>query len=184
MLKIGVLAFQGDFAAHMTMLNSLGHDTLQVTRESQLAAVDGLVLPGGESSAMLKLMPERFSTLLKHTISQGIPVLATCAGVILLAKRVFNPIQASLEILDIDVERNAYGRQVDSFVGPVLINDGSQLEGVFIRAPKISRVGKDVAVIAKEKSDAVLIKQGNVFGATFHPELSDSGRSVYKLVFG
>lgn len=198
-MRVGVLALQGDFSEHQRRINELGARAILVKRSEELQAVSALVIPGGESSTVLKLLDERFRSDLVQVIREGLPVLATCAGVILLAKGVSNPDQSSLDCIDIDVKRNAYGRQLDSFIDPALswtaegkgavqnLEWGREiaerpLEGVFIRAPKITRVGEKVSVLIRHNDDPVLVKQGNVFGATFHPELSDDALAVHQLL--
>ena len=182
---VGVLALQGDFARHAEALARAGLESREIRRTEELASVSGLVLPGGESTTYLKFFEREpgWGEALRQFAESGKPVLATCAGLILIAARVDNPPQASLKLLDVDVVRNAYGRQVDSFVGTATDEDGSTMEAVFIRAPKIARVGPSVEVLAREASDPVLVRSGNVFGATFHPELSDDP-AVHRRVFG
>ena len=184
-LPVGVLALQGDFARHAEALSRAGLESREVRRTGELRSVSGLVLPGGESTTYLKFFEREpgWGGALRQFAESGKPVLATCAGLILIAARVDNPPQASLALLDVDVVRNAYGRQVDSFVGEATGADGSSMEAVFIRAPKIARVGASVEVLARESSDPVLVRSGNVFGATFHPELSEEP-AVHRRVFG
>jgi len=173
-MKIGVLALQGDFEAHRKRLEELGAEVVLVRNPAQLDAIDGLIIPGGESSAFLKLLGEAGLEKLKQFVRLK-PTFGTCAGAILLAKEVENPHQAGLGAIDITVQRNAYGRQLDSSIREGLFQ-GSPTEMVFIRAPKISRVGPGVEVLATEGQDPVVVRQGNVMAATFHPELSTDGR--------
>jgi 5'-phosphate synthase pdxT subunit len=173
-MKIGVLALQGDFDAHRKRLEELGAEVVLVRNPAQLDAIDGLIIPGGESSTFLKLLGEAGLEKLKHFVRLK-PTFGTCAGAILLAKEVENPNQAGLGAIDITVQRNAYGRQLDSSIREGLFQ-GSPTEMVFIRAPKISRVGPGVEVLATEGQDPVVVRQGNVMAATFHPELSTDGR--------
>ena len=175
---IGVLALQGDFEAHRKRLEELGANVVLVRNPEQLDAIDGLVIPGGESSTFLKLLGETALEKLKQFVRVK-PTFGTCAGAILLAKEVENPQQAGLGAIDIDVRRNAYGRQVDSSIREGMFQ-GSPTEMVFIRAPKISRIGPKVEVIATEGGDPVMVRQGNVIAATFHPELSDD-KSIHRL---
>jgi 5'-phosphate synthase pdxT subunit len=186
-MRCGVLALQGDWAAHAAVLHDLGVETVRVRTAAELAAVDALVLPGGESTAMLKLMEaENLAADITDRIVRGMPVLATCAGVILLAART-QPPQPSLRLLDIDVERNAYGRQVHSRVAVVRLEESlgqTQTEGVFIRAPKITRTGPAVEVLGRLDSDPVLVRQGGIIAATYHPELTDDRRVHLLLVNG
>jgi 5'-phosphate synthase pdxT subunit len=173
-MKIGVLALQGDFDAHRKRLEELGAEVVLVRNAAQLDAIDGLIIPGGESSTFLKLLGEAGLEKLKQFVRLK-PTFGTCAGAILLAKEVENPNQAGLGAIDITVQRNAYGRQLDSSIREGLFQ-GSPTEMVFIRAPKISRLGSGVEVLATEGDDPVVVRQGNVMAATFHPELSTDGR--------
>ena len=180
MTVYGVLALQGDWAAHTEMLRGLGADVCAVRTASELSAVSALVVPGGESSAMLRLMePENLLHKISDRIRAGMAVLATCAGVILLAEGV-DPPQTSMGALGIDVVRNAYGRQVYSTIAEIQVSDelGAPpiLPGVFIRAPRIARLGGDVEVLGRWRGDPVLIRQGCILGATFHPELTNDRR--------
>jgi pyridoxal 5'-phosphate synthase pdxT subunit len=200
-MVIGVLALQGDFALHQQRVVDLGATALPVRDVATLRGVDALIIPGGESSTLLRLLDQTLRTELVQAISKGLPILATCAGLILLAKSASNPVQESLDLIDVDVKRNAYGRQVDSFVDPTLnwttkgraelennsVPQAKQLgsrtlEGVFIRAPKITRVGKNVTVLIERGMEPVLVKQGSILGATFHPELSQNAVSVHQLL--
>jgi pyridoxal 5'-phosphate synthase pdxT subunit len=175
-MKIGVLALQGDFDAHRKRLEELGAEVVLVRKPEQLDEVDALVIPGGESSTFLKLLGEKGFEKLKQFV-RAKPTFGTCAGAILLAKQVENPHQTGLGALDITVRRNAYGRQIDSSIrqGDSTLG-GDPLEMVFIRAPRIERVGKDVEVLAREGNDPVLVRQGKTMAATFHPELSEDKR--------
>jgi pyridoxal 5'-phosphate synthase pdxT subunit len=178
-VNVGVLALQGDFDAHRRRLESLGAEVVLVRKPAQLDEVDALVIPGGESTTFLRLLErEGFLTKLQEFVRVK-PTFGTCAGAILLATDVQNPPQLSLRALDVSIVRNAYGRQVNSFIGPAETSlPGGPLEAVFIRAPRIARVGADVEVLAREgkDQDPVLVRQGNVMAATFHPELSDDTR--------
>ena len=184
--KIGVLALQGDFAAHGRMFERTGCAWVQVRKPSQLAGVAGLVLPGGESTTQLKLMTacDMERALLEFHAS-GRPIFGTCAGVILLATEVRNPSQHCFNLLDITVERNSYGRQVDSFESSGIYRDETcaeerELEMVFIRAPRITRVGAGVQVLAWHRDEPVLVRAGTVLGATFHPEMTGD-KTVHRL---
>jgi 5'-phosphate synthase pdxT subunit len=177
-MKIGVLALQGDFDAHRRRLEELGAEVVLVRKPEQLNDVDGLVIPGGESGTFLKLLGEDGLAKLKDFV-RAKPTFGTCAGCILLATEVENPKQAGLGALDITVRRNAYGRQIDSSIRQGrFLNDSKPIEMVFIRAPKIERVGEGVEVIATEGEDKVpvLVRKGKTLAATFHPELSDDTR--------
>jgi 5'-phosphate synthase pdxT subunit len=178
-MKIGVLALQGDFDAHRRRLEELGAEVVFVKKPEQLDDIEGLIIPGGESGTFLKLLGEAGFEKLKAFVRLK-PTFGTCAGAILLAKEVDNPAQTGLGAIDIGVRRNAYGRQIDSSIreGKLLLGNsgGSSLEMVFIRAPKIERVGPGVEVIATEGDDLVAVREGNVMASTFHPELSDDTR--------
>jgi pyridoxal 5'-phosphate synthase pdxT subunit len=173
---VGVLALQGDFAAHQQALLRAGAGrVLEVRAAADLAAVDGLVIPGGESTTMLKLIDaERLFEPLREFGAHK-PIFGTCAGAILLASEVTHPAQASLALMDIAVQRNAYGRQLDSRVAHIQL-DGHELEAVFIRAPIIRRVGPGATVLATYQNDPVLVEQGRHMVATFHPELTSDIR--------
>jgi len=173
-MTIGVLALQGDFDAHRKRLEELGAKVVLVRKPEQLDEIDGLVIPGGESSTFLKLLGEKGFEKLKQFV-HGKPTFGTCAGAILLADEVENPKQKGLGVLDIRIRRNAYGRQVDSSIREGQLN-GSPIEMVFIRAPKIERLGPGVEVLATEGNDPVAVRQGRVMAATFHPELSQDPR--------
>lgn len=178
--RVGVLAIQGDYAAHAEALTEAGAEPVEVRKPEELDDLNGLVLPGGESTTMLKFLEKRhFFDALKEYCRRH-PVFGTCAGTILLARDVQNPAQRSLGVLDIVVERNAYGRQIDSSILTAQTSlPGGPLEMVFIRAPRIVRTGSAVEVLARRDDFATLVRQGNVLAATFHPELS-SDRRVHK----
>ncbi len=187
-MTIGVLALQGDFDAHRRRLAELGAEVVLVRKPEQLDAIDGLVIPGGESGTFLKLLGEQgFAKLRDFVLAK--PTFGTCAGAILLAAEIENPEQAGLGALNIRIRRNAYGRQIDSsiregkFMGHDRSGDphdgalrASPLEMVFIRAPKIVHVGEGVEVLATEGADPVAVRQGRAMAATFHPELSEDTR--------
>jgi len=173
-MKIGVLALQGDFDAHRKRLEELRAEVVLVKKPSQLDQIDGLIIPGGESSAFLKLLDEDGFAHLKEFVDEK-PTFGTCAGAILLAKEVENPHQTGLGALDITIRRNAYGRQLESSIREGSLA-GSPIEMVFIRAPKIERLGPQVEVLATEGKDPVIVRQGKTMAATFHPELSDDPR--------
>ncbi len=176
MPNIGILALQGDFDAHRQRLAELGAIPVLVRKPEQLDDLDGLVIPGGESSVFLNLLGEAgFKKLSEFVLAK--PVFGTCAGCILLAREVVSPAQNGIGALDITVRRNAYGRQIDSAIleGPSKL-EGGPLEQVYIRAPRIERVGPAVEVLAERDGYPVLIRQGRLLAATFHPELSDDTR--------
>lgn len=179
-MKIGVLAIQGDFDAHKKRLEELGAKVVLVRKPEQLDEIDGLVIPGGESGAFLKILGEQGFSKLKEFVRLK-PTFGTCAGAIMLAREVTNPDQPGLGALDIRIRRNAYGRQVDSSIREGIFA-GAPLEMVFIRAPKIERVGPGVEVIATEGKDPVAVRQGRAMAATFHPELSADSRVHQKFL--
>lgn len=174
---IGVLALQGAYAKHKAALEAAGADSRLVKRPAELDGLDGLVIPGGESTTFLKhLERDGFFEVLKGFVRET-PTFGTCAGAILLATGVKNPEQASLHAMDVTVERNAYGRQIDSAILTVPTSlPGGDLEMVFIRAPRIAAVGPEVEVLAEREGAPVLVRQGHLLAATFHPELSGDGR--------
>jgi 5'-phosphate synthase pdxT subunit len=185
--RIGILALQGDFEAHAKALTSAGAEPVLVRTAEELKGVDGLVIPGGESTTMLKLV--NFMNLREPLLefAREKPILGTCAGAILLAKEVVNPVQESFGVIDLSVERNGYGRQIDSRVASIEPAaefqeraGAGQMEAVFIRAPVIRRTGAGVRVLAQYKGDPVLVEQGRHLVATFHPELTRDSR-VHKL---
>ena len=179
--RIGVLAIQGDYAAHASALADAGAIPVEVRKREELEGLDGLIIPGGESTTMLKFLERRqlFDDL--KTFCQSHPVFGTCAGAILLAREVRNPPQASLGVLDAVIERNAYGRQIDS---SILFSEtklpGDKLEMVFIRAPRIVETGPAVEVLAHRDGKPTLVRQGKLMAATFHPELTPDDRRVHK----
>jgi len=179
--RVGVLAIQGDYAAHAEALAEVGAEPAEIRNPEELTGLDGLILPGGESTTILKFLEKQgfFETLRAFCSTQ--PVFATCAGTILLARQVTHPPQRSLGVLHATVERNAYGRQIDS---SILLGEtsllGGPLEMVFIRAPRIVQVDDDVEVLATREGFPTLVRQGVLLAATFHPELSPD-RRVHKV---
>jgi 5'-phosphate synthase pdxT subunit len=176
-LTIGVLALQGDYEAHARAFKSSGARTVLVRKAEELADLDGLVIPGGESTTMLKFLEKDgfFEALGKFASTK--PVFGTCAGSILLAREVLHPKQRSLGVLDATVERNAYGRQIDSAILTLPTEiPGGPLEMVFIRSPRITRVGEDVQVLARRDEFPVLVRQGHLLACTFHPEMTSDTR--------
>jgi len=185
--KVGVLALQGDFEAHSRALARVGAQPVLARSASDLDALDGLVIPGGESTTMLKLLNAEDMIRPLVEFGQKRPIFGTCAGAILLASEVTHPAQQSLGLVDLTVERNAYGRQIDSRVAQVTPEPGfaqrtkpGDLEAVFIRAPIIRRVGASTKVLAAYHGDPVLVEQGRHLLATFHPELGSDSR-VHEL---
>jgi 5'-phosphate synthase pdxT subunit len=181
MKKVGVLALQGDFEAHAKSLRAAGAEAVEVRTAEQLESVDGLVIPGGESTTILKLL--NYMDLKEPLIefAKKKPVFGTCAGAILLAREVLHPAQESLNVMDLTVERNGYGRQIDSRIARLDTTSlNGDLEAVFIRAPIIRRCGPGVKVLAEYDGDPVLVEEGRHMVATFHPELTRDLR-VHKL---
>jgi 5'-phosphate synthase pdxT subunit len=178
--RIGILALQGDYASHAAALSESGADPVEVRTPEQLPGLEALILPGGESTTMLKFLEKlRFFDLLKEFCTHK-PVFGTCAGAILLAHQVTHPPQRSLGLLDAVVERNAYGRQIDSSILTAQTDlPGGPLEMVFIRAPRIVSTGPSVEVLARREGFPTLVRQGSLLAATFHPELS-ADRRVHK----
>lgn len=183
--KIGVLALQGDVVEHERALRRVGAEPVRVKRPDQLAQVEGLVMPGGESPAMIRLL--RTSGLeepLRERLRAGMPVFGTCAGLILLARDSGDPAVPGFGTMDLAVQRNAYGRQLDSFECelPDHTLGGPPLEAVFIRAPAIRDLGPRVEVLVRHEGRPVAVRQGNAIGAAFHPELTDDTRLYEALV--
>lgn len=179
-VKIGVLGLQGDAREHVGAIEAAGGTPVVVKTAAELASVDGVVIPGGESTTIGKLLA-RFSLLhpLRERAEGGMPLFGTCAGLILMARDVVGTEDAPhrLGILDVTVRRNAYGRQVDSFEARVRLEDeGPPLEVAFIRAPTIERVGEGVEVLATHEERPVLVREGHLLGATFHPEITGEVR--------
>jgi pyridoxal 5'-phosphate synthase pdxT subunit len=175
---VGILAVQGDFEMHAKMLERLGAGWKFVKRAAGLREAAALIMPGGESTTMLKFLREEgLASAVKEFAAQGKPIFGTCAGAILLAREVLNPPQEHLDLLDITVERNAYGRQIDSSVeeGECPEISPQLIEMVFIRAPIIRRVGQGVRVLGRTGDLPVLVEQGRILAATFHPELTEDG---------
>jgi 5'-phosphate synthase pdxT subunit len=176
---IGVLAIQGDFEKHKQMLLKLGQQVVEIRTAEQLLQTDALIIPGGESTTLIKFFNEfgLAQTIRQYAASH--PVMGTCAGLIVLAKTVDNPPDDSLGLIDLEVKRNAYGRQRESFVDQIQLNlngSTSTFTGVFIRAPKIGRYGKDVQILGRHHDDIVMAASANILGCTFHPELTDDTR--------
>ena len=192
-LPIGVLALQGNFDSHLSCLQALPVDSLSVKKMSELDSISGLIIPGGESSTMLRLMGDLFFHRLSEKIKSGFPIMGTCAGLILLAKTVNHPKQKSFSALDIKVQRNAYGTQTDSFIQTKLDwTDWGKKEltqfgalpsrqnALFIRAPKIESYADSVQVLAKHQDSAVIVRQNNALGIAFHPELEPGFKVLHQ----
>jgi 5'-phosphate synthase pdxT subunit len=174
---IGVLALQGDFALHQKVFRKLAIESVQVRTPQELSKCDGLVIPGGESTTLEKLIiKNNFEPSLKDFASKKV-IFGTCAGLILLADKVTNQHILPLQLLNVTVERNAYGRQRESFIDFIELNsnlDNKKFEGVFIRAPKITRIGEKVKILAAYKNSPVFVESNRILGATFHPELTNN----------
>lgn len=176
---VGVLALQGAFTSHQIVLNRLGVQSHQIRSLQDLAMVDALIMPGGESTTMSKILESSgLFEPIKKSVNEGMPVFGTCAGMILLSSKIIDgrDDQVSLGAIDIEVQRNAYGRQLDSFEADIVIDNAESFHAVFIRAPRIIKSALTVEVLAKYNGDIVLAKQKNVMVAAFHPELSSDVR--------
>ncbi len=186
MKRVGVLALQGDFDAHRVALEAAGASAFDARSLEDIESADAFVLPGGESTVMGSLLV-RFGLMeaLVSRIKAGVPVFGTCAGLILLAKTIEGREQPGIRLLDIEVKRNAYGRQVDSFRAPIhtRIPGAESLEAVFIRAPKICSTGPGVEILAEHAGDPILVRQGNILAGTFHPELVE-GAAIHRYFIG
>jgi 5'-phosphate synthase pdxT subunit len=185
-VNVGVLALQGAFAAHVERLAAVGAQATEVRTPAQLATVDALVMPGGESTTMSNLLgsTELFDPIAER-LAAGMPVFGTCAGMILLADKILDgrDDQRHFGVLDITVRRNGYGRQVDSFeTGLELVGDTKPFLGVFIRAPRVEAIGPDVEVLASYDGDPVLVRHEQLLAACFHPELTDDARLHARFV--
>ncbi|MGC8902037.1 MAG: pyridoxal 5'-phosphate synthase glutaminase subunit PdxT [Fervidobacterium sp.] len=175
---IGVSGIQGDFREHKLMIEKLGHETLIVRTPEDLEKIDGLIIPGGESTTMIRIMKRiKLFEVLREKIQNGLPVYGTCAGLIVLAKEIENYPQESLGVIDIKVLRNAYGRQVDSFDEMVEIKGFDKpFKAIFIRAPRVDEWGKDVEVLSVLDGHPIMLRQNNVLVTSFHPELTNDTR--------
>ncbi|MBT8218011.1 MAG: pyridoxal 5'-phosphate synthase glutaminase subunit PdxT [Acidimicrobiia bacterium] len=184
-MRVGVLALQGDFREHAGLLTRMGHTPVLIRRTEELDGIDALVIPGGESTTIGKLA-DRYGLLepLRAVIGNGLPTLGTCAGLIFLAAGTTGPTQVQLGVLDVVVERNAFGRQVDSFESELDVAGFAEpLHAVFIRAPIVEKVGGDVEVLAAVDGDPVMVRQGHIVATSFHPELLGETR-VHELMLG
>lgn len=181
---VAVLALQGDFEAHRRALDEIGVSSFEAKRPADLSGAEGLILPGGESTTLWKFFEmEPWEEAFRAFAASGRPILGTCAGAIVLARDVENPPQKGLGLLDISIERNAYGRQLDSFIDEVSCPSlGDPMPAVFIRAPKIRRVGPGVEILGRRGEEPVLARQGRIVAATFHPELT-SDRRLHRALF-
>ena len=175
-MRVGILAFQGDFIEHYNVLRALGVEAVLVKEPEELYRLDGLIIPGGESTTISQFLKSTdMGQEIRNRVRDGMAVYGTCAGAILLATEVIpeNPPVYNLGLVDMTIRRNAYGRQRESFEADVKLHD-SQYHAIFIRAPRIERVGKDVEIIGKLNDEPVLVRQGKVMASTFHPELNFS----------
>ena len=181
---VAVLALQGDFEAHRKALAQIGVESFEARRPAELSGADGLIIPGGESTTLWKFFEaEPWAEAFQAFAQSGRPILGTCAGAIVLAREVSNPAQPGLGLIDIAVARNAYGRQVDSFIAEVETPSlGAPMPAVFIRAPRIVSTGPGVEILGTHGGVPVLVRQGNVAAATFHPELT-ADRRLHRLLF-
>ncbi|WP_066495167.1 pyridoxal 5'-phosphate synthase glutaminase subunit PdxT [Abyssisolibacter fermentans] len=176
MKNIGVLALQGAFKEHIDIIKSLGHNGIEIRKAKQIDHLDGIILPGGESTAIEKLLKDfGIKEILKDKIENGLPVWGTCAGMILLAKKLYGDEEAHLQVMDIKVRRNAYGTQLDSFVTKEVIEGVSKKEipMVFIRAPYVVDLDEKVEILHKVNGNIVAVRQKNMIATSFHPELTD-----------
>ncbi|WP_226671541.1 pyridoxal 5'-phosphate synthase glutaminase subunit PdxT [Metabacillus litoralis] len=184
MLKIGVLGLQGAVREHIRSIEACGAEGIIVKTLNQLDEIDGLIIPGGESTTMRRLIDKyHFMDPLKAFAESGKPVFGTCAGLILLAKNIVGYSESHLGLLDATVERNSFGRQKDSFEAELMITGvGEDFVGVFIRAPHIVEVGEDVEILSKHNGRIVAARQGNFLGCSFHPELTDDHRMTQLFI--
>ena len=177
-MKIGVLALQGDFREHINILKKLKITPIEVRTKEELDSVKALILPGGESTTMAKLLKKYLlDKEIKNRYKKGMPLYGTCAGAILLAKEILDSEQPRLSLIDISIERNAYGRQIDSFEADIVVpNSKKPFHAIFIRAPKIKEIRNGVKILSKHKNLPVLIRTDKILISTFHPELTDDTR--------
>jgi len=176
-VKVGVLALQGDFEAHARAVRGAGADPFEVRTPSELASADALIIPGGESTTIRKLATN-YGLLepLRERARAGLPIFGTCAGMIACAHAITDGEEAILDVVDIDVRRNAYGRQVQSFEADIEVAGIGEMRAVFIRAPRVERVGREINVLATHDGEPVVVRQGQVLLAAFHPELTSDVR--------
>lgn len=177
MQKIGIFALQGDFEKHKIAVQKLGYQALEIRSAAQLRAAKALIIPGGESTTLLKLIHHSHLDKELHEFAQDFPIMGTCAGLILLAREANDLPYPTLNLIDIKVQRNAYGRQRESFVDNITLNLNGvthSFMGVFIRAPKIIEHGSNIKILATHGKDAVMVANDRILTSTFHPELSDN----------
>lgn len=177
-LTVGVLALQGDFEKHIEALKSAGGEGVEIRTVDDLRNVEGLIIPGGESTTVGKLMTRYgLDKAIKELSTEGLPIWGTCMGMIMMADRIENSDQPSLNLLDITVKRNAFGRQIDSFETDIYFEPlNSNIHAVFIRAPIVTQIGASVHTLATFENNIVCVQQNNLLGSSFHPELTDDPR--------
>jgi 5'-phosphate synthase pdxT subunit len=176
-MKIGILGLQGDFERHQVVLNELGVITQIVKTPSELEQCQGLIIPGGESTTLIKLLKNSKLFGIVPKFGKMYPIFGTCAGLILLSKGIKNKPIESFGLLDVTVERNAYGRQINSFIDKIVLqlpDNSIKIDGVFIRAPKIVKIGKGVKILGTHKKDIIAVEENHIIATTFHPELTNS----------
>ena len=176
-MKIGVLALQGDFREHIRILRKLDADAVEVRMPKDLNGIDGLIIPGGESTSIGILMKRAgMDREIKNKHNDGMPIYGTCAGAILLAKEIIGNRQLTLGLIDISVKRNDYGRQIDSFEADLSIKDVGDFKGIFIRAPRIARFNNHCQILSELNLEPIMLRENNVLITTFHPELTGDAR--------
>lgn len=176
-MKIGILALQGDVREHVNILKKLNAESVLVKHPQDLEYIDALIIPGGESTAISLLMRKYgLDKKIKEKCAQGMPIYGTCAGAILLAAKILGNSMKPLGLIDIDIERNSYGRQIDSFEAELSIREIGDFKGVFIRAPVIKRINNGIELLSEHKNYPVMLRQNNVLITTFHPELTNDAR--------
>jgi 5'-phosphate synthase pdxT subunit len=176
-MKVGILALQGDIREHARILTKLGAEPVKVKSPEALTDIDALIIPGGESTTMGLLMKKyKLDTAIKEKYKQGLPIYGTCAGAIILAKNIINSSQPKLNLADISITRNDYGRQINSFEAELSIKDIGNFNGVFIRAPVIKSFYNGIEILSEHKNKPVMVKQDNLLITTFHPELTNDTR--------
>ncbi len=174
---IGVLALQGDFVDHIKALNKCKVEAKEVRLPEDIEDISGLIIPGGESTTIGKLMVEyKLDKAIKERYNKGMAIFGTCAGTIVMAKDIIGSNQARLGLLDISIARNDYGRQIDSFEAEIRVKDIGKINGVFIRAPVIKKIEKQVEILARYSHNPVLVRQDKILAATFHPEMTESNK--------
>lgn len=183
-MKIGILALQGDVREHIHILKKLNAESVLVKHPQDLEYTDALIIPGGESTAIYLLMKKYgLDKAIKERHNHGMPIYGTCAGAILLAAKILGNGMKPLGLIDIDIERNSYGRQIDSFEAELSIREIGDFKGIFIRAPVVKRLRNGIEILAEHKNSPVMLKQGSVLITTFHPELTDDAR-VHEYFLG